>query len=123
MTTQTLTLACTSSKEQDRLVFKSLVGILATTSTKWTYLSEGYADVVFVDLDDEKPIYPRMEPGKPMSVVVGYSTDAEKLKKQVFALKKPARSKDFVPLLTELQEHLTHRDDLTIPSMPALKLV
>jgi len=122
MIPQALTLACTSSKEQDRLVFKSLMGILGTTSSAWTYLAEGYADVVFVDLDDEKPVYPQTQPGKPLSVVVGYSADAGKLTQQVFALKKPARAKELLPLLNSLQEHLEHKNDLTIPSMPALRL-
>lgn len=124
MTTQTLTLSCTSGKEQDRLVFKSLVGIMAQTArgARWQYLAEGYADVVFVDLDDSKPVYPHSEPGKPLSVVVGYSTDPEKMKKSVFSLKKPARAKEFVALLETLESHLEHKNDLTIPYMPALNL-
>ncbi len=124
MTGNTLSLSCTSSKEQDRLVFKSLVGIISQTSrsARWSYLAEGYADVVFVDLDDAKPVYPHAEPGKPMSVVVGYSTDPEKMKKSVFSLKKPARAKEFVGLLDMLESHLEHKNDLTIPYMPALNL-
>ncbi|HEX5360866.1 MAG TPA: hypothetical protein VFW49_07245 [Fluviicoccus sp.] len=126
MTSPVLTLACTSAKEQDRLVFKSLLGILAQTvrpgQARWDYLAEGYADVVFVDMDEATPVYPKSEPGKPLSVVVGYSTDLGKAQKSVFSLKKPARPKEFIALLTMLEEHLAHKNDLTIPSMPALNL-
>ncbi len=128
MTANTLTISCHSAKSQDHALFKSLLGIIAQTakagSCRWVYVedTQAHADVVIVDHDEAAPHAPAAHPGRKPPLVVMYSTDAERVKRAPYGIQKPVRARPLLQLLEMIDDQLHHRNDLTLPSMPALKL-
>lgn len=56
-------LTCVSSQEQQKMLLKSLLGIVghrANNQNEWTYLEEGSADVLVIDYDDNTVARPKV---------------------------------------------------------------
>lgn len=117
MTKMFLMVSCVSSQEQQKMLLRSLLGIVGNrrdSGVVWSYADEGPGDVIFVDYDDAGGV--EIAHSMKDTIVVAFSRDPARTSSEGFNLHKPLRSKDLIDLLDRLGTRLAAPAERVAPA-------